>query len=361
MTLEEIAALAGVSRSTASRVVNTQPRVSAATRSRVLRIISEKGYTPNVIARSLAGHRSKTIGVLIPATMTYSIASPYYALLMLGITTACDRRGYNLMLSPATTHTPAGYACINGGGLIAGLIVSSTAAGPDMLRWLVASGAPVVVIGLAPDFPEMCSVSADYVQGGRLAAEHLIRLGYRRLAVIAGPADHAGARARHDGFVAALRQADISCPPEYDVTSEFTERGGRRGMEHLLAVQAPPEAVFCANDTVALGAMQAAHDSGLRIPADLAVVGFDDMPMAQSMQPSLTTVRQPTEQMGLAAVDMLLDMLETSSVPGRRTAKHVVLPTELIVRESCGSGRPMDMRNRAVLRPLIVAPGGREG
>lgn len=338
MTLEEVAALAGVSRSTVSRVVNDQPRVSSATRAQVRRVISEHGYSPNLAARTLAGRRSQTIGVVIPAMMQYSIASPYYALIMQGVTTACDQRDFNVMLSPATKLTPEGYERIMRSGVVDGVVVTSTAASPALLNWLAVERYPFVLIGYHPAFPNINTVCPDYEQAGMMAAQHLIWLGYERIATITGPQTHPGAMARHGAFLHGFEEAHRAVPPAYIVEADFTEHGGHQAMQQLLNAAPQPQAVFCGSDLTAIGALQAIRGAGLRVPDDIALVGFDDIPQARTVEPPLTTVRQPMEQLGHTAVSMLIDILESLSADHHRqlAPQHVLLPTELVVRESCG-------------------------
>jgi LacI family transcriptional regulator len=338
LTLEQIAALAGVSRATVSRVINDQPRVSSETRQRVLAIIRERGYHPNVAARSLASRRTQTIGLIIPSTMYASIGSPYYALIMHGVTTACEQRRYSLMLSPATMLTPQGYERIIHSGTVDGLVISTTSVGKQFLSWLHAEGFPFVLIGRQPDMPDINTVAADYEQGGAMAAQHLLWLGYNRIATITGPSDHGGAVGRRNGFLDTLSQAGRFCPDHYIVEAPFNMQAGQEAMRRLLAADPIPEAVFCASDEMAIGAIRAIHEAGLHVPSDIAVVGFDDIPMARSIEPPLTTVRQPIERMGFAATSMLIDILETRTLNSamRLEPQHVILPTELVVRDSCG-------------------------
>ncbi len=338
MTLERIAALAGVSRATVSRVVNDQPRVSEATRERVRQIIQEEGYSPNAAARSLVSHRSQTIGLVIPSTMTTSISSPYYLLVMQGVTAVCDQRRYSLTLLPATSITPDGYAHLIHSGAVDGLIVATSSVGKAFLAWLQREGFPFVLIGRQPDLPTIDTVASDYEQGAAMAAQHLIWQGFTRIAMIMGPHDHGGAIGRRDGFLHTLREAGLSCPASYLVEGNFTLQGGQEAMRSILSARPRPQAVFCASDEMAIGAMQVIRDAGLRVPDDIAVIGYDDIPVAKTTEPALTTVRQPVEQLGYTATTMLIDILEARALNPARMLEHqhVVLPTELVVRASCG-------------------------
>lgn len=346
MTLEEIAALAGVSRSTVSRVVNNQARVSAATRDRVQRIVRERGYHPNVAARSLARRHSQAVGLVLPSSLS-NLASPYYSLVMQGVTSACDQRGYSLMLSPATLQSANGYAHIISSGLVDGVLVATSSVGLPFLHWLDKQSCPFVLMGRQPELPGINTVSPDYEQGAAMAAQHLLWLGYRRIGIITGPPANGGAQLRRDSFLAALANAGRPCPAEYVIESDFSEQGGEAAMRTLLGMRPRPQAVFCSADLPAVGAMQSIRQAGLRVPEDIAIVGFDDIPMAQSVEPPLTTVRQPIQQIGFVATNMLIDILETRVCePSRRLEpQHVVLPTELIVRESCGQSLRYHMRN----------------
>ena len=341
MTLEKIAALAGVSRATVSRVVNDRPRVSGATRARVRRIIEEQGYTPNAAARSLASRRSQTIGLVIPSTMTRSLSSPYYLLVMQGVTTACDQRRYSLTLLPVISGAPDAYAHLIRSGAVDGLVVATSSVGMPYLTWLQREGVPFVLIGRQPELPAINTAAADYEQGATMAAQHLIWQGYTRIAMITGPHDHGGAIARRDGFMRTLRQAGLHCPPAYLAEGNFTLHGGQEAMREILSTRPRPEAVFCASDEMAIGAMQVIRDAGLHVPDDIAVIGYDDIPVAKTTQPPLTTIRQPVEQLAYTATTMLIDILEARALdPSRKLEpQHIVLPTELIVRASCGRQR----------------------
>jgi LacI family transcriptional regulator len=356
MTLEEIAALAGVSRSTVSRVINNQPRVSQSTRTQVQKVIRTQGYHPNVAARTLASRRSQTILLIVAPTMS-NFTSPYYTLIMQGVTLACDQRAYNLMLSPAATQTTEGYERTLRSGLVDGVLVATSSVGTPFLNWLHSEGHPFVLIGRDPNLPDINTVSADSERGGAMAAQHLVWLGYTRIAIITGAHDHGGAIDRRVGFLTALRDAGRACPSDYIVESDFSEYGGYQAMQRLLTVHPRPQAVFGASDLSAIGAMRAVRDAGLHVPEDVAIIGFDDIPLAETVQPPLTTVRQPIQQIGFTAASMLIDILETRAAdPERRLApQHVVLPTELIVRESCGQTQRYEARRPSPRGTLATA------
>ncbi len=350
MTLEQIAVLAGVSRATVSRVINDQPRVSDRTRARVRAIVSQQDYHPNIAARALAGRRSQTVGVVIPATMYASIAAPYYALVLQGVAAACDERGYNLMLSPGKAQTPESYERIIQSGFVDGLVVSTSSVGEPFLRWLHERAFPFVLLGHQPNLPDLNTVTADNEGGAAMAAQHLMWLGYERIAMITGNHAHGAAMDRRAGFLNALREARMHCPDEYIVESDFSEHGGHLAMQILLATQPRPQAVFCSSDMTAIGACQAVREAGLCIPDDIAIVGYDDIPMARTVDPPLTTVRQPIEEIGYTATSTLIDILETQLAhPGRSLSpQHLMLPTELVVRESCGQKRRFQSNRPAV-------------
>ena len=252
MRIEEIAALAGVSRSTVSRAINNEPRVSAETRQRIEGIIREHGYHPNAVARSLRRRRAQTIGIVIHHTMSDSVTSPYHAIIMRAVTDVCEERSYNLMLSPAARLSPDRYADIIENGAVDGLIVTTPLVGRPFLAWLHETGFPFVLIGRQDDLPGINRVCADDEQGGRLAAQHLLSLGYRRLGLLSGPRDHDGASARIRGFIDAVRAAGLDVDASSIVESGFTIAAGESGMHELLAMGTRPRPSSAAATTVLL-------------------------------------------------------------------------------------------------------------
>ena len=339
MTLEEIAVLAGVSRATVSRVVNNQPSVNAQTRARVQRVIDEHGYRPNMAARALASHHSHTIGLVIPTALSGWLNSSYFTLLFQGAATACEQRSYNMMLSPLAAQTPEAYDRIISGGYVDGLVVTTTAVGIAFLDSLLDEKLPFVLIGRHPARDDLNTVHVENVEGARTAAAHLASLGYKRIAMIVGSEANTTSVDRKAGFLAGLHAAGLACPPEYLVPGDFTEDGGQRAMEILLALPEPPQAVFCSNDLAAIGALRAARAHGLAVPDDIALVGFDDLPVSAVIDPPLTTMRHPIERIGFLATSLLIDHLEaiSSNAAAILPPQQILLPADLVVRSSCGA------------------------
>lgn len=338
MTLEEIAAIAGVSKATVSRVINGQPRVGAATRAHIQQIIREQGYEPNSAARALATGRSRTIGLVSPAPMDSAFTNPYFFALTQGIAAACEKCGYRLMLSPLADQSLEACRQTVRSGQVDGLVIATFSVGESVLASLQDAGYPCVLVGSCPRWPDITTVGPDYYHGGTMAAQHLAGLGYKRIAHIAGPPDHPGAADRLRGFLDGLRVAGLTCPERYIAPGYFDEPNGYQGMQQLLALSPRPEAVFCVADLTAVGALRAVREAGLRVPEDVAIVGFDDLPVTTATEPRLTTVRQPIRQIGFLAVTTLVEMLRARAAdPPRSLApQHLVLPVELVVRESCG-------------------------
>jgi LacI family transcriptional regulator len=347
MNLEEIAKLSNVSRSTVSRVVNNDPNVKEQTRVRVLQVIRQVNYRPNAAARSLAAGRSHILGLVIPTGVSALFTDPYFPILIQGVSSACNVHDHSVMLwlaEPEYERHMIGQ--ITGSGLVDGVIVASALMDDPLNKAIFESDLPAIMVGQHPIFPNISYVDVDNRRGSQDIVTHLIRLGYRRIATITGPLNLIAGADRYEGYRAALKERGLTPAPEWAVEGDFTEAGGYGAMQRLLPHR--PEAVFAASDIMALGSLRAVHDAGLRVPDDVAVVGFDDMPFAARTDPPLTTVRQPIYRTGVLAAETLIDMVaHPGSVPRR-----IVLPTELVIRSTCGANRNSDRR----LLPLSERP-----
>ena len=329
-TLEEIAIMSGVSTSTVSRVLNNHPRVSGDTRQRVLDIVQREGYRPNLNARGLAAGRSNIVAAVIPGGISNMLADPYYGVLLGGIASAADAQDRYVLLSLADFDFKHRVDELARQGTVDGVIFSSAQVDDPLARSFLETGKPSVCVGRHSD-SRVNYVDVDNRGAARQITAHLLRLGHRRIATITGAPIATAAVDRHDGYRDALEAFGVPIREELIFEGDFTEASGRLGMRSLLEHQ--PDAVFAASDRMAAGALNEIRASGLRVPEDVALVGFDDIPLAAEMDPPLTTIRQPVRRMAETAVEMLSDLIDDPSGPPRR----VVVPTELIVRASCGS------------------------
>lgn len=334
LTIEDIAALAQVSRSTVSRVLNHHPGVKASVRARVQQIIREQNYAPKAAARSLASSRADTIGLLIPRSAAVSLGDPFIASMIQAIFEASVQQHYFAMLAMLTADMEASfYHRILRSRHFDGVIMFSSDIDDPILPLMIKDGGPFVVIGRHPYFVNVTSVDVENREGAREAVAHLIALGHRRIGIINGQLQMEAAQARRDGYKQALLEAGISIDPELMVEGHYSDTASHQAMLKLLDLPDRVTAVFAASDGMAVGALRAIRDRGLRIPEDVAVVGFDDLPLAQYTSPPLTTVRQPLNDMAAHAVRVLIEQIR-----GQGPTASVRLPARLVVRASSGGG-----------------------
>ncbi len=330
-TIADVARRAGVSTATVSNVMNERGRVGEQSRRRVRRAADAMGFRPDRLARGLRAGRTHVIGLLLG-----NIANPFYTEIAAGVVDGAARVGYHVFVG----HTAADpvlqrneaqalrdHRC---DGLIFTAIVR---ADRPLLDELLRGGVPIVQVerrlpGLGADY-----VGIDDRAAGREIAGHLAQLGHRAIAIISGPHSSTASHERYLGMREGIRAAGLPLRRAHMQESELTREGGHAAARRLLAARPLPTAVACGNDMIALGAIDALIDHGLRIPGDIAVAGFDDMPFASSRLINLTTVQQPLQQLGSAAVELLLARLHD---PGRAPVR-MVLPHRLVVRTSSGS------------------------
>jgi LacI family transcriptional regulator len=333
LTIRQIARLAGVSRSSVSRVINNRTNVSPELREQVQRVIAETGFQPDPIARSLSNRSSHIIGLVIPLAIRSLFEDPFFPRLMQGISQGCNSHNYtlSLFLFHSEEEERELYHRISRNRLLDGFIITATRTGDPLIPELLANEIPFVVHGKHED-PRVSFVEVDNESGAYTAVSHLVREGRQRIALITGLPNSLAAENRKQGYLKALRERRVPVDESLITRGDFTETSGYEAMQRLLPHK--PDAVFVASDTMALGAMRALREAGRKVPDGIAVVGFDDLPQATTADPPLTTVRQPIQRAGALAVEMLIDILENGAEPPR----HIILPTELVIRASCGSG-----------------------
>ena len=332
LTLEDIAQKAGVSRSTVSRVINGQPYVRAEVRARVLEVIRETNFHPNVAARSLALQRSWMLGLVLPRTVSSLFTDPYFPRLTQGVAQACNQHNFTLglFLVGSAEDEEKIYPRVARKGLLDGLLIQSGELGDQLIDRLANTNMPFLVLGRPFHGENISYIDVDNVDAAYGAVVHLIRLGYRRIGTITGPIKSAVGIDRKEGYLRALVEHGLPVDESLIVDGSFSEAESYAAMQQLLPAR--PEAVFAASDMMAVGAMRAVREAGLEVPDDIAFVGFDDMPMIPVPEPRLTTVRQPIIKFGEKAVEILIDLIEDRT----RGPQRVIMNTELIVRESCG-------------------------
>jgi len=335
LTLEDIAKQSGVSRSTVSRVVNNHPNVSEDVRKRVKEVINKTGYQPHAAARTLASQRSWMLGLVLPRSVSSFFADPYFPRLTQGIAQACNKYNYTLGLFLISTKEDeeAIFPRVSRKGLLDGILLQSDQLGDQLTDQIIQSKIPLVIIGRPFYNKNVSYIDVDNVNGAFTAVSHLIRLGYQRIGTITGVSTRTVSLDRKEGYIKALTERGRNIDESLIVEGDFTEAGGYYAMQQLLPNK--PDAVFAASDIMAIGAMRAIREAGLRVPEDIALVGFDDLPLATMPEPRLTTIRQPVYQFGVKAVEILLDLIENGIEPPRR----IIMDTELIIRNSCGASR----------------------
>lgn len=330
-TLEEVAAHAGVGRGTVSRVINNAAGVKESTREAVQRAIQELGYVPNLAARSLAGRRADAVALVLTEPDWRVFAEPFFSEIVRSLGDALTDTGMQLMLTLVRSDTErTRFLEYARGGRVDGVLLLSVHAGDRLPDMLAEARLPTVMLGRRSGDEYVSYVDADNVGGARSAVSHLLARGRRAIATIAGPLDMYVAQCRLRGYQDALALAGLTYEESLVVEGDFTEESGRRAMAELLERHPEIDGVLAASDTTAVGALHALRAAGRRVPHDVAVIGFDDFPLAQRTEPRLTTVRQPLEEMGRAMIRLLLEDMEEPSVAYR----HVILRTELQVRES---------------------------
>ncbi|WP_240617205.1 LacI family DNA-binding transcriptional regulator [Nocardioides speluncae] len=328
-TLDTVAEAAGVSRATVSRVVNGTARVSPRVHAQVENAIAELGYVPNRAARNLVNRRTDSIALVLREPDATVLADPYLGSMIIAISRALADTTFQLVLVNARNDSKHGtLADYVRGGHFDGVLLASMHTDDPLPGVLVGSHVPTVVSGRPEHpIPGLLFVDSDNVGGGRLATEHLVSLGRRRIATIAGPPDMTATPDRLAGFRAAL--ADAALPEGPVAAGDFTHPSGERAMAELLDRAPELDAVFAGNDMMAAGALRTLRARGRRVPDDVAVVGYDDIDLAHHTEPALTTVRQPVDDAARTMVDLLIGQIN-----GEPGGESVVLPNELVKRDS---------------------------
>lgn len=321
-TIRDVAKRAGVSTSTVSHVINQTRFVSENTRGRVLDAMRELEYKPNQLARSLRSRRTNTFGVLLPDS-----ANPYFAAILAGIEAASFERGYNIIIGNANNDPQREYTYLDvlTSKQIDGMLLISTGSFSESIRILQEQKVPVVLVDRPDQQGTLDVVMANNRQGGVLATHHLIERGHQRIACIAGPDHLMNSVERREGYFEALQAAGIDHSPAMLVNGNFDTENGYTACQQLLDLPHRPTAIFACNDLMAIGALRAISERGLRVPDDISLVGFDNIQLASYTVPRLTTIKQPTAALGRRAVERLIERVSSPYPSGERDVLDVIL------------------------------------
>jgi len=332
VTIKDIARELGLSVNTVSRALNNKPDVSRQTRARVLETARRLHYVPNTIARSLVTRRSNTLGLVVT-----DVVNPFYSRVIRGVEETARQHGYTIILLNTNERDEDEKAAIRvlRSKRVDGMIISPVQVSRDHIAALQEDGYPFVLINRY--FPDL---DTDYVindnrLGAYLATSHLIRLGHRRITHITGPEHVSSVRERLRGYRQALEEGGVAADQQHVIHTSLSLEGGYRATQQLLDGCSLPTALFTYSDLLAVGALKAIREAGLRVPEDVALVGYDDIEFAAFLEVPLTTISQRSYEIGSCGVELLLDILAN---PGeQRQRRHTVLQPRLVVRKSCGA------------------------
>ena len=321
--MKDVARMAGVSTSTVSHVINNDRFVSEAIREKVDAAIKELNYAPSALARSLKLNQTRTIGMLITAS-----TNPFYSELVRGVERSCFERGYSLVLC----NTEGDEQRMNRNletlmqKRVDGLLLLCTETHQPSKEIIQRyPSIPTVMMDWAPFDGTSDLIQDNSLLGGDMATQHLIDKGHTRIACITGPLDKTPARLRLEGYLSAMERAGLAIPDGYRITGDFEFNGGFEALQKLLAQELRPQAVFIGNDAMAFVAYQALYQAGLRVPDDMAIVGYDDIELARYMTPPLTTIHQPKDELGELAIDVLIHRMAQPTLQQQRLQLTPVL------------------------------------
>jgi len=326
-TMRDVAKQAGVSITTVSHVINNSRAVSNGARQRVETAMRELGYKPNTLARSLRRQQTHTIGMIVPDS-----ANPFFAEIARGIEDASFEQNYNVVLcnTEGDLEKQISYTNVLIQNQVAGIVFVAAGVSTELVEDLQRRQVPLVVVDREVPDVAVDTVLTDHYQGGRLATQHLVDLGHRRIACISAGSELSPSSDRVTGYQDVLRENGLAVDEQLIMRGDFQYKSGFEAAQQLLALTEPPTAVFASNDLMAVGCISAATQQGLRVPEDLSVVGFDDVRLASFTNPPLTTIAQPKREIGTLAVEMLLTRINDLTAPIR----YERLDTELKVRRS---------------------------
>lgn len=329
-TIKDVAKRAGVSIATVSRVLNKSDRVKSVTRDRVLKITRQLKYSPNAAARGLITRRTEGIGLLLP-----DLHGEFFSEIIRGADQTAQLAGFHLIVSSShSSKEQIEFALRLMHGRVDGLIVMSPQIDSEILLEHLPRSLPVVLLNTLASSRHYDCIITDGYTGAREMVNYLIRLGHRRIAMICGTVNNREAIDRLRGYRAALKANGIPHEPALEIPGDFSLLAGQRGIAQILQLRPNVTAVFAANDAMAISAIAALREAGLRIPEDISVCGFDDIPIARYLQPALTSVHVPIRDLGFMAVEMVLKRLQPEKRRGKTSQIHVA--TTLSVRASCG-------------------------
>lgn len=336
LNIDKVAKLAHVSRSVVSRVLNNHPNVSSDARARVMEVVEKYNYKPNSVARSLATNSAHEIGVLVTKSGNEALGSAFWTQIHLGIFEECIARGYFASLSyvSGSKKDDLQNFILNERRLDGYILLTQEVT--DMVgELLFEKDIPIVLVGHIPKKKKVSSVDVDNYLGGKLATEHLIKAGHKKIGIILASLDMEESIDRLNGYKDALKEGGLEFNINNMSVVDYQFKDGYDTMNEWIKNDADLEAVFCASDTLAMGALLAVKDNGKKVPDDYAIVGFDNLNFSEYTSPPLTTIQQPIYKKGQTAAKILIDQIEGD----QSEKKQINLEPTLVVRESCGINR----------------------
>lgn len=342
-SIKAVARLSGVSVATVSRVLNNSGPVKDETRRRILEVVESLGYVPHGAARSLTTNQTDTLAVLLP-----DIYGEFFSELIRGIDSAARRQGYHVLVSGSHEEREEVQAVLRAlRGRVDGLILMTPSSEMlEALRSIPPDSLPTVLLNCPSGGLPFVSINVDNHGGAVAMVRHLAGLGLRRIAFIQGPPDNHDASERRRGYRDAVRELGLAIAPSLEVSGDFSEEAGCRAGERLLKLDPRPDAVFAANDAMAIGCLHALRQAGVQVPEEMAVAGFDDVPIARFMSPPLTSVGVPIAALGALALERLLEAVRQRGGGASHPPHHEELPPTLVVRGSCGARSQFPSRRK---------------